>query len=252
MDFSRALLAVVTLSGVAWLLEWKVLGPRRTPGTAAPWWVACSAGMFPVLALVLLVRSFVIEPFQIPSASMLPTLEPGDFIVVNKSGYGLRLPVSGWKLWSTGEPQRGDVIVFRYPHDPSVHYIKRLVGLPGDTVAYRDQQLFINGQQVVPTLQDGMRYHEVLGTRPHDILLDVTQAQPYRALWAFAHRDNCTYLPNSVTCVVPRGFYFGVGDNRDNSADSRYWGFIPAKNIEGRAFFIWLNLHHPGRIGPIT
>lgn len=225
----------------------------------APWWVEYAVSFFPVILFVFVLRSFVIEPFRIPSGSMLPTLESGDLIVVSKFSYGIRLPVLDTKIIPTGSPQRGDVMVFRYPVDPQVDYIKRVVGLPGDTVAYVDKRLYVNGQEV-PRRRDGdyfepdrvaytARYEEKLGDVEHKILLDERKYQEIGPIWRFPGMENCEYLRNGLRCTVPEGHYFVMGDNRDNSLDSRYWGFVPDGNIVGKAFFIWMNFGDLGRIG---
>ncbi len=226
---------------------------------AQPWWLDWTAGLFPVLLVVFVLRSFLFEPFKIPSGSMIPTLLVGDLILVNKFTYGVRLPVINKKVTEGKAVQRGDVIVFRYPPQPSLDYIKRVVGLPGDTVEYIDKRLRINGQDV-PTNQlpdffdtDAMRYfqqfEEGLGAQPHKLL--ITQGAPAFVLGAsdFAGREGCSYSVEGVRCTVPAGQYFVMGDNRDNSLDSRYWGFVPDNNIVGRAFFVWMNFGNLKRIG---
>ncbi len=236
---------------------------RREAGDTArrvPWWVEYAVSFFPVILFVFMLRSFVVEPFRIPSGSMLPTLQSGDLILVNKFSYGLRLPVIDKKVIPIGSPQRGDVFVFRYPVDPDVDYIKRVVGLPGDEVAYIDKKLYVNGE-LVPHVRDGdyfepdrvsyiAQYKEKLGDVEHKILLDENVPQRYTPQeWRFPYRENCQYSHNGVRCKVPEGNYFAMGDNRDNSADSRYWGFVPEANIVGRAFFIWMNFSDLSRIG---
>jgi signal peptidase I len=226
---------------------------------AQPWWLDWTAGLFPVILIVFLLRSFLFEPFKIPSGSMIPTLLVGDLILVNKYHYGVRLPVINKKIIPNHDPQRGDVMVFRYPKDTSVDYIKRVIGVPGDEVAYRNQQLYINGE-LVPTqpLPDffqedpphfDKQYLETLGKVPHHILVDRSR-QPYLpANETFPYRENCRYSGEGVTCKVPPGHYFMMGDNRDNSMDSRYWGFVPDENIVGKAFVVWMNFSDLKRIG---
>jgi signal peptidase I len=225
-----------------------------------PWWVEYGVSFFPVILFVFVLRSFIVEPFRIPSGSMLPTLQAGDLILVNKFTYGLRLPVIDKKIVPLGEPARGDVMVFRYPVDPSVDYIKRVVGLPGDQLAYIDKKLFINGKEILRTA-DGQyfepdrvsytaQFTENLGQKSHKILLDERRSQEIGPIMNFPYRDKCEYLRNGVRCTVPAGVYFMMGDNRDNSLDSRYWGFVPEANIVGKAFFIWMNFSHLSRIGP--
>ncbi len=224
-----------------------------------PWWLDWTAGLFPVIISVFFLRSFVVEPFKIPSGSMIPTLLVGDLILVNKFTYGLRLPVLNSKITEGTPPQRGDVMVFRYPPKPSLDYIKRVVGVPGDTVAYLNKRLTINGQPVatssVPEFfdEDAMRYfkqyEETLGDKKHRLLNDDERPAFIPGADNFAGRDGCLYSVEGVTCKVPEGHYFMMGDNRDNSLDSRYWGFVPEKNIVGKAFFVWMNFGSLKRIG---
>lgn len=224
-----------------------------------PWWLDWTAGLFPVIIAVFLLRSFLFEPFKIPSGSMIPTLLVGDLILVNKFHYGLRLPVLNIKLTEGTTPARGDVMVFRYPPKPSVDYIKRVVGLPGDTVAYLNKRLTINGQPVVTDAvpeffdEDAMRYfkqyEEQLGVQKHRLLNDSDRPAFIPGAEDFMGKDGCSYTVEGVTCKVPQGHYFMMGDNRDNSMDSRYWGFVPDKNIVGKAFAVWMNISNPKRIG---
>ena len=226
-----------------------------------PWWLDWTAGLFPVILVVFLLRSFLFEPFKIPSGSMIPTLMVGDLILVNKFHYGIRLPVINKKIIANHDPQRGDVMVFRYPVDPRVDYIKRVVGIPGDEITYVNQQLSINGQVVERKSlgdfydEDSLRYapqfSEKLGAVEHRILVDLHRPAYYGGdTKNFPMHENCRYSPEGVVCKVPPGHYFMMGDNRDNSQDSRYWGFVPDENIVGRAFFVWMNFGNLGRIGP--
>lgn len=226
-----------------------------------PWWLDWTAGLFPVILVVFLLRSFLVEPFKIPSGSMMPTLIDGDLILVNKFTYGLRLPVANIKITDGTPPGRGDVMVFRYPPQPNLDYIKRVVGLPGDEVAYLNKRLTINGQPVskdaMPEFfdEEAMRYikqfREQLGPVEHDLLNDENRRAGLSdaEVSNFPNRENCRYSVEGVVCKVPAGHYFMMGDNRDNSLDSRYWGFVPDRNIVGRAFFIWMNFSNLGRIG---
>ncbi|MEK8049919.1 signal peptidase I [Ideonella sp. DXS22W] len=225
-----------------------------------PWWIDWTAGLFPVILVVFVLRSFLFEPFKIPSGSMIPTLLVGDLILVNKFHYGVRLPVINKKIIANNDPQRGDVVVFRYPVDTRIDYIKRVVGVPGDEVVYSGQKLTINGQPVPLTPlgdfydEDSMRYapkfSEKLGAVNHNILVDPKRTSIYQPMEAFEKfRDNCRYTAEGVTCKVPAGHYFMMGDNRDNSQDSRYWGFVPDENIVGRAFVVWMNFGNLRRIG---
>jgi len=224
-----------------------------------PLWVEYSGSFFPVIALVFFLRSFLYEPFKIPSSSMLPTLFVGDLILVNKFTYGIRLPILNKKVIEVNNPQRGDVMVFKYPEDPSVDYIKRVVGVPGDKVVYRNKKLLINGNemtyQAMPDFLDEehlsyfKQYSENLSGVPHRILNDDRAPTDVHDPHNFPKRENCTYNMEGFSCVVPEGEYFMMGDNRDNSLDSRYWGFVPDQNIVGKAFFIWMNLGNIKRIG---
>ena len=224
-----------------------------------PWWLDWTAGLFPVILVVFVLRSFLFEPFKIPSGSMIPTLLIGDLILVNKFTYGIRLPVVNTKITEGNAPQRGDVMVFRYPPQPSVDYIKRVVGVPGDEVAYLNKRLTINGKEVPSTAQPDffdestMRYfkqfEEVLGEKPHRVLNNPDAPAFVQGAANFPYRDNCRYSVEGVVCKVPQGHYFMMGDNRDNSLDSRYWGFVPDQNIVGKAFFVWMNFGNLRRIG---
>ena len=224
-----------------------------------PWWLDWTAGLFPVIAAVFVLRSFLFEPFKIPSGSMIPTLLVGDLILVNKFTYGVRLPVTHTKLTEGNAPQRGDVMVFRYPPQPNMDYIKRVVGVPGDEVAYLNKRLSVNGQPVpttaVPDFFDegAMRYfkqyEEQLGPKPHRVLNNPEAPAFVQGATDFAYRDHCRYSVEGVVCKVPAGHYFMMGDNRDNSLDSRYWGFVPDANIVGKAFFVWMNFGNLKRIG---
>ena len=288
MNFALFLLILLIVTGLVWAMEGVSLRRRRETAAAQalarldtelrqepedkrvrareeqrarllkqPWWVEYSVSFFPVILIVFLLRSFLVEPFKIPSSSMVPTLLVGDFILVNKYAYGIRLPVVNRKIVPLGEPSRGDVMVFRYPEDPSLDYIKRVVGLPGDRIEYRNKRLFINGQAVAERqvddylsrerMQFSRRYIETLGGVDHEILLE--DDAPAAVLPTRAASGNCTYNMNGLACTVPAGHYFVMGDNRDNSSDSRVWGFVPDENIVGKAFFIWLNLNELGRFG---
>ena len=226
---------------------------------AQPWWLDWTAGLFPVIAAVFLLRSFLFEPFKIPSGSMIPTLLVGDLILVNKFHYGLRLPVINTKLTDGTPVQRGDVMVFRYPPQPSLDYIKRVVGVPGDEVAYLNKRLTVNGKAVetaaVPEFfdEDSMRYmrqfEEKLGEKPHRLLNDDDRPAYVMGALKFPYGDNCRYSVEGVVCKVPAGHYFMMGDNRDNSQDSRYWGFVPDANIVGKAVVVWMNFGNLKRIG---
>ena len=235
------------------------LAPAREKLLMQPWWLDWTAGLFPVILVVFLLRSFLFEPFKIPSGSMIPTLLVGDLILVNKFHYGVRLPVINTKITEGHKVERGDIMVFRYPPQPSLDYIKRVVGVPGDEVAYLNKRLTLNGQpvatQAVPEFFDetAMRYfkqhEESLGAVKHRILTDDERPAFIPGVEAFPFRENCRYSIEGVVCKVPEGHYFMMGDNRDNSLDSRYWGFVPDKNIVGKAFFVWMNFGNLKRIG---
>ncbi|MBW7899983.1 MAG: signal peptidase I [Rhodocyclaceae bacterium] len=259
MNFALILFVLLLVSGAIWVVDSLLLKPKRQPGGKDPWWVEYGAGFFPVILIVFVLRSFIIEPFKIPSGSMIPTLLVGDFILVNKYAYGIRLPIVNQKVIDVGQPQRGDVMVFRYPEDPSLDYIKRVVGLPGDKVAYQNKRLTINGEPVAVDRRDdylhperlyySQQYAEKLGEAEHRILNDEDAPSFINDAALFPYRENCLYNNAGVICTVPPGHYFMVGDNRDNSRDSRVWGFVPDENIVGKAFFIWFNFSDLGRIG---
>jgi signal peptidase I len=229
-----------------------------------PWWLDWTAGLFPVIVVVFLLRSFLFEPFKIPSGSMVPTLLVGDLILVNKYHYGIRLPVLNTKVIEGNKPQRGDVMVFRYPPRPSQDYIKRVVGVPGDEVAYLNNRLTINGKPVetrpLPEYLDedsgryARQFEESLGAEPHRMLNDDDRRGGFSEaeIGDFPYRENCRYSVEGVVCKVPEGHYFMMGDNRDNSLDSRYWGFVPDQNIVGKAFLVWMNFGNLKRIGPFN
>ena len=254
-DYPALLVGATFFTGIAWALDAALLAPGRRRKAAAlidagesqdsepvvralkeSTWIEYCKSFFPVILAVLLLRSFLVEPFRIPSGSMMPTLLVGDFILVNKFSYGLRLPVLNKKVVDIDEPARGDVVVFRYPKDPSVDYIKRVVGLPGDTVGYYNKAVYINGEPAgqVPagiyigtgsgvSMSGASKRREQLGDIQHDIL--VVPRKP----------------DMEGEFVVGEGEYFVMGDNRDNSNDSRYWGTVPEENLVGKAFRVWMN-----------
>jgi signal peptidase I len=259
-DFPTLLVGATLFTGVAWALDAMLLAPRRRRQAATlvadgkaegsaevktalrePTLIEYCKSFFPVILAVLLLRSFLVEPFRIPSGSMMPTLLVGDFILVNKFAYGIRLPVLDTKVIEIGEPQRGDVVVFRYPKDPSVDYIKRVVGLPGDRIGYYDKVVYINGEAAgqIPagvyigsgsgvTMSGASERREQLGDVQHEILV-------------MAHAPGL-----EGEFVVGDNEYFVMGDNRDNSNDSRYWGTVPEGNLVGKAFRIWMNWDSAG------
>ena len=263
MDFALIMFVLLLLTGSIWLLDRFSLAKSRASGVAEPWWVEYAKSFFPVILIVFCIRSFLVEPFKIPSGSMIPTLQVGDFILVNKFTYGIRLPIINQKIVQINNPQRGDVMVFHYPENPSVDYIKRVIGVPGDTIEYRQKHLTINGveqrQQAdgdYNYVESGLNFvHtekrvETLGTRQHALLVNPDMPNVHLGSVAeFKGRENCTYDEDAVRCKVPEGSYFMMGDNRDNSRDSRYWGFVPDKDIVGHAFLVWMNFSDLKRIG---
>lgn len=263
MNFAVFMLSALLLTGAIWLLDKVWFAKGRIEGDKEPWWIEYSKSFFPVILLVFVLRSFLIEPFKIPSGSMIPTLLVGDFILVNKFTYGIRLPIINQKVIDIGEPERGDVMVFHYPRDPSIDYIKRVVGLPGDVISYRDKQLTINGKAVpmeaagdYQYVETGLNFltadksEEMLGQHRHAVLT-VRNDPTYEPMRVedFPGRENCQHEDDGFTCKVPAGHYFMLGDNRDRSNDSRYWGFVPDKLIVGKAFLIWWNFDNLKRIG---
>ncbi len=258
-DFPTFLVVASALTGGIWLFDALFLAPRRRKLAAAegaeareaettvykePLLVEYSRSFFPVIFVVLILRSFLVEPFRIPSGSMMPTLLVGDFILVNKFSYGIRLPVLNRKIIEIGDPQRGDPVVFRYPRQPQQDYIKRVIGLPGDTIYYKDKVLYINGLPMEQTpigpytgigsgerMTGSIKLIENLDGVEHNILV-----HPLAPNFA----NGCQVLARGPV-TVPEGHYFVMGDNRDNSNDSRCWGFVPEKNLVGKAFGIWMN-----------
>ncbi|NKC13400.1 MAG: signal peptidase I [Gammaproteobacteria bacterium] len=261
-DFATLLVLLVLVCGIIWAIDAALWAPRRRRDAAEradaergdaerdraagsdeydvemPKIVELARSFFPVFLVVLLLRSFLVEPFRIPSGSMVPTLLIGDFILVNKFTYGIRLPITDHKIIEIGTPQRGDIVVFRYPEDPAVPYIKRVVGLPGDRINYEKKRVHINGKPVpldqVPSLYSGrgsqsrftgfIHQRETLGEKEHSILLNPRRARAF-----------------PIEYKVPEDHYFVLGDNRDESADSRVWGFVPDQNLIGKAFKIWMH-----------
>lgn len=230
-----------------------------------PWfarWPALVACVVVLYLCVFSLRVFVAEPFKIPASSMEPTLLVGDYIVVSKTAYGWNLPGTSRRIMHFGQPQRGDVIVFRYPQDRSLDYVKRVVGIPGDMVSYYNKRLSINGHEVITTAERvemtsaeaaamrQRRYRETLGTTVHSILINPDQPTYFSAMVKqYPGRENCELGDEGLRCKVPEGHYFVMGDNRDSSSDSRYWGFVPDADILGRAVVIWYSSKHPERAG---
>lgn len=273
-DFPLILVSITAVSGLVWLFDIVALKPGRrrraaaidaTPGLSdeernsrrelalrQPVLSEYAQSFFPVLFVILTVRSFIAEPFKIPSGSMMPTVVVGDFILVNKFHYGLRLPVLNSKIWANNDPQRGDVIVFRYPPKPQLNYIKRVVGIAGDEVRYENKTLFVNGVQVPSqyvgpytgpsepggrSMASGQVFDETLASKPHRMMNLSNSASMGDGVWR-----------------VPQGHYFVMGDSRDNSEDSRFWGFVPEENLVGEAMVVWMNWSSGidfGRIGTV-
>lgn len=249
IDFTLVLTVLTLLSGFVWLIDRIFFMGKRKERLAhgdeaaakMPVVVEYSRSFFPVLLIVLIFRSFLFEPFRIPSGSMIPTLLVGDFIVVNKHTYGLRLPVLNTKVLDMNDPQRGDVIVFRYPRDPRQNYIKRLVGLPGDQITYRNKRIYINGEEMKQEslgVFSGKGDTDFIGALPPQRRSENLDGVDHEIL---VRGDVGPIAGRSWT--VPEGSYFVMGDNRDSSSDSRVWGYVPQENIVGKAVGIWLHFH---------
>jgi len=237
-DFSFFLFVATVVTGVIWGGYVAYLKAKKRPYDAEnePWLVEYAHSFFPVVLIVFLLRSFIAEPFRIPSGSMMPTLLIGDFILVNKFTYGIRLPVINKKIIELNEPERGDIVVFRYPKDPSVDYIKRVIGLPGDKIGYFNKTVFVNGIPVnkapIGVYEGRWQGEEMSGAI--ELNEDLTGVEHKILIRQEAPTVEGVF-------VVPSGHYFVMGDNRDNSNDSRYWGTVPEQNLVGRAFFIWMS-----------
>lgn len=236
LNFPLVLVLGTAISGLIWFIDSVILGRKYSADMSPPMLVDYARSFFPVLLIVLILRSFLFEPFKIPSGSMIPTLLVGDFILVSKFSYGVRLPVIHTKILDTGAPERGDVAVFRYPRNPKQDYIKRVVGLPGDSIVYENKVFTINGEVINISAEgpyvlpgtDAIRSgvvlrEEQLGSVLHEILQDEIPK------------------PRPMSWEVPEGHYFLVGDNRDNSNDSRFWGFVPEANLVGKAKYVWMH-----------
>ncbi|MCD6056272.1 MAG: lepB [Gammaproteobacteria bacterium] len=236
MNFETILTGLVFISGMITLMD-SVYFKKRRVSAKLPLIIDYARSFFPVLLVVLLIRSFLIQPFRVPTGSLEPTVLPGDFIAVNQYAYGLRLPIVHTKILSVGEPKRGDIVVFHYPPDPSITYVKRLIGMPGDTLSYIDKVLYINGKLIPQTL---------IGNN-----VDIEPAMPLPVLekeenlLGIKHRifirESRANSRDFYNLKVPKDHYFMMGDNRDDSLDSREWGFVPEKNLIGKAFFTWLS-----------
>ena len=243
--FALIMVIVLTITGLIWLLDIFVLSKKRAANVKEPILVEYSKSFFPVIFLVFFIRSFIAEPFKIPSGSMMPTLLAGDFILVSKFSYGIRVPILNYTMIEVDKPKRGDVFVFHYPPKPSIDYIKRVVGLPGDLIEYKSKTLYINNKKIEQTFVD--KYPYVMNEIHH------IEAKEFKeALGNVNHSILIHDLPGeNFKFEVPQGHYLAFGDNRDNSADSRVWGFVPEHNLVGRAFFIWFNFGELKRIGTI-
>ncbi len=233
VDFPLVLVILTTVTGVAWIYERLVARRQRDADARRPWYLELTAPFFPVFFVVLVLRSFVVEPFQIPSGSMIPTLEVGDFILVNKFAYGLRLPVVGTKVVPVGLPKRGDVMVFFPPTDKR-YFIKRVIGLPGDDIRIINNVLYVNGD-MMPQVHVSTGYLEI------EPGFSVMSEEIGDARHLIRRREQAGPLGRNFHGVVPEGQYFMIGDNRDNSYDSRAWGAVPERNIVGKAEVIWMH-----------
>ncbi len=254
-DFSFILVLAVSITGAIWLLDivWRLLKKhvitvryKGEPRNRFNWVIEYARVFFPVLLVVFVLRSFVVEPFRIPSGSMLPTLEIGDFILVNKYEYGIRLPVLNKKVVEMDEPDYGDVMVFRFPHDDAVNFIKRVVGLPGDSIVYENKTITVNGQEVAQNVIGNYVINSGSNSKIQTDLL-VESFGVENQFHQILHDTRRT--SRTLVFKVPENTYFVLGDNRDYSNDSRFWGFVPEQNIIGRAFFIWFSWDSAGDSG---
>ena len=243
MIFVKLLMGATFITGIIYFLDILILKRKRLKKQKPPLIIEYGKSFFPILLVVFIIRSFIVEPFKIPSGSMMPTLISGDFIVVNKFSYGIRFPVWNKVLINLGKPNRGDVFVFHYPEDPSIDYIKRVIGLPGDEIRYENKELFINGEIINKIFLGKYSYtfneNEMLEASEFIETLDNSN---YSILVHDIPSENYKFN-------VPEGHYFAMGDNRDNSSDSRVWGFVSDELLVGKAFFIWLNFSEFNRIG---
>ena len=263
LDLELVLLIGTLLTGLVWLVDKLYLGDKRRKRALEksynakhsqdsaqstnkdyrePWYIEICKSFFPILLIVLILRSFVAEPFRIPSGSMMPTLLHGDFILVSKFAYGIRLPVMHTKIIETGIPKRGDVAVFRFPKDPSDDYIKRIIGLPGDRILYKNKTLFINGKQI-----NQVKYGSYQGSGSNSVMNGVTVLHEdlETVLHEILVKQPHYNIPSEYH--IPDNHYFVMGDNRDHSSDSRSWGFVPEENLVGRAFLVWMNWDFAGK-----
>lgn len=263
IGFPLFMLLMLILTGVIWLVDYLFFQKKRAAGVTEPTAVEYAKSFFPVILVVFVIRSFIAEPFKIPSGSMMPTLLAGDYILVNKYTYGLRVPVLNTVFLDVAEPERGDVAVFHFPPNPKVDYIKRIVGLPGDRIQYVDKKLIINGEELsVRQIEDYGYTKEEKRLVNGEVVTENVQVSAQQFLEKMGDVEHALLIepdaPNSVlgqkflnggTITVPEGKYFAMGDNRDNSSDGRVWGFVPNQNLVGKAFFIWFNFDEFARIG---
>ncbi len=261
MGFAAVLLSATLITGTIWLVDALFFRKNRVAGCHDPVLVEMAKSFFPVILIVFTLRSFLYEPFKIPTGSMVPSLLVGDFILVNKFTYGIRIPVINKKIFDVNLPKRSDVMVFRYPVDTSKDFIKRVIGLPGDVISFKNKRLTVNGKAIetkstgtYTETEGGVRffesYTEKLGEKPHAMMVDPNYPSlNLGSVREFPHKSNCTYNDEGMTCTVPAGHYLMMGDSRDNSDDGRYWGFVPEENIVGKAVLVWMNFGNMKRVG---
>ena len=239
VTFEAALTCVTAFCGIFWFGD-LILSKRKKGGSEdnkEKNYINSLGSIFPVLFFVFVLRSFLFEPFRIPSGSMLPSLHVGDFVLVNKFDYGIRLPITGSRIFGSGQPDRGDIAVFRYPNDPDTDYIKRIIGLPGDQLSIIDGHIYLNGKSVPVDFKGAYngKQRDLVGGRTN-LSLEKMGDKEYSIL-----NLSKSTPKRPINITVPEGQYFVMGDNRDHSSDSRYWGFLPDKFLKGRALFVWLN-----------
>lgn len=236
INFPLILVTLTFIAGLIWLFDAIFFARhRKKAGKKMPIIIDYARSFFPILLIVLIIRSFIVQPFRVPTGSLEPTILTNEFIAVNQFAYGLRLPVIHTKILHIGEPKLGNIVVFRYPGDPRVEYIKRLIGVPGDHIVYRDKVLYINGKKMQQKF-----IRDAIDTGENNIPVRVMQEDLNGIKHLIYLRKTGGYT-GTINLVVPPGMYFMLGDNRDGSEDSRYWGFVPEANLEGKAFFIWLS-----------
>lgn len=238
IDFPLILVSTTLLTGLISLLDIIFLAPgRKRNNQEMPTMIDYARSFFPVLLIVLIIRSFIVQPFRVPTGSLEPTILPNDFVAVNQFAYGLRLPVLNKKIVNIGKPKKGDIVVFRYPVNPKLDYVKRVIGIPGDHITYKNKILTINGQEIKQQfLKTGIDFEPPGIYIPVDVKEEILNGIKYKIL---INKEN-NIAPDFET-TVPEGQYFVMGDNRDNSIDSRYWGFVPEENLIGKAFLIWFS-----------